>query len=296
MEENITQETLEQLTESLDEIIKLDDNSEALLKLLALPDEEFELLAPGIMQSYQQSLNNPNDKILLAQSLNAMGKKGEDLTEVFNVLVEEIDKIDLPKVKRDFLKEFFGSLTNAILDTEGIAKKFVNIPVELCHPDAKMPAYAHGSDSGMDVYALEDVTVHPGETVLVKTGIKMALPPGYEIQVRPKSGMSLKTKLRIANTPGTVDQGYRDEIGVIIENVDPPIRSIVTEEVFDENENVDHLEVKSIEFGSDFYISKGQKFCQLVLMEVPKAAVYRVDNVKDFGEDRGGGFGSSGKF
>ena len=165
----------------------------------------------------------------------------------------------------------------------------VQIPIELCHEDAKIPQYAHISDSGLDVYALEDITIHPGETVLVPTGIKVALPPGYELQVRPKSGRALKTKLRVANTPGTIDQGYRDEIKVIVENIESPIKDI--EYDFNDDGNII---IKSVLHGSDFMIGKGEKFAQLVLMEVPKAAFYRVDNVQEIGEDRGGGFGSTG--
>ena len=162
-----------------------------------------------------------------------------------------------------------------------------NVPVaiELCHPDAKIPQYAHISDSGVDVYALDDITIHPGETALVPTGIKVAHPAGYELQVRPKSGRALKTKLRVANTPGTIDQGYRDEIKVIIENVEPPIKDITVEDG----------KVTSILYGGDFTIGKGEKFCQLVLAEVPKIAFFRVDNVLEVDkENREGGFGSTG--
>ncbi len=296
MEEKISTEKINELVESLESVVNQDDSVKALVELLAMPDEEFELLAPGVLQSYQQQLNNPNDRILLAQSLNATGQKSEDLIEVFNELSKAIDLTDFTKVKRDFLKEFFGSLVNTINETEGIAKRYVTVPVQLCHPDAKIPQYAHISDSGMDVYAIEDITIHPGETVLVKTGIKVALPPGYELQVRPKSGLSLKTKMRVANTPGTIDQEYRDEIGVIIDNIDPPIKSIETEEVFKEDGTIDYLKVKSIVYGSDYYIEKGQKICQLVLSEVPKAAVYTVLDVKNFEGDRNGGFGSTGAF
>ena len=64
----------------------------------------------------------------------------------------------------------------------------------MCHPDAKLPEYANITDSGMDLFALEDYEINPGETLLIPTGIKVALPPGYELQVRPKSGRCLKIK------------------------------------------------------------------------------------------------------
>lgn len=267
--------------------------AESLVKLLSLPDDKFEVLAPGIMQSYQQSINNPNDKIMLAKSLNANGSTADDLMDFFVDFQKQVDALPLSLIKRDFITELIAATINSINETEGIAKRTINVPIELCHPDAVIPQYAHISDSGMDVYALEDITIKPGETVLVPTGIKVALPPGYELQVRPKSGRCIKTKLRVANTPGTIDQGYRDEIKIIIENVDPPIRGInPLNWPTDELNPVIHW--SDIEFGQSYTIGKGEKFAQLVLAETPKVSFYRVDSVADIGEDRGGGFGSTG--
>ena len=295
---DITKNQLHELTTTMKNVIgddtKTNDLMDSIIRLLSVPEDQFEILAPGIMQSYQQSLNNPNDKIALVQALNATGGKAEDVTEAFLTLSDEVDKASLSKPKRDFLKEMLASIVNSINDTEGIAKRNVPVAIELCHPDAKIPQYAHISDSGMDVYALDDITVHPGETVLVPTGIKVALPVGFELQVRPKSGRALKTKLRVANTPGTIDQAYRDEIKVIIENIEPPIRDITANTILKENGTVDHMEITSIEYGRDFTIGKGEKFCQLVLCEVPKVAFYRVDNVQEIGDNRNGGFGSTG--
>ena len=297
--------TKEELKEDLEKVEMIQDENgqdvfNTLAQLLDLPEEEFAILSPGFAQAFQQSVNNPNDKIALTQAFNALGYKGEDLVESFSSITTEVDKMNISAIKRDFLKQIFGTLANAVSDTEGISKRTVQIPIELCHEDAKIPQYAHISDSGVDLYALEDITVHPGQTVLVPTGIKVALPPGYELQVRPKSGRALKTKLRVANTPGTIDQGYRDEIKVIIENVDPPIRAIhFGRPIYDASGNTigydkDYFGEGSVEYGSDFFIGKGEKFAQLVLMEVPKAAFYRVEKVQDIGEDRGGGFGSTG--
>lgn len=287
---NVTKKELDELVEALKETVGATDEGsgeliEQIVKLISLPEEQFELLAPGILQSYQQTVNNPNDKLTLAQSFNAAGLRAEDLTSAFAQISEEIDKSPLSAIKRDFLKQLIMTLINAVNDTEGIAKRNISVAIELCHPNAKIPQYAHISDSGADVYALDDITIHPGETALVPTGFKVALPPGYEIQVRPKSGRALKTKLRVANTPGTIDQGYRDEVKVIIENIEPRIKDITVD---------DDGKVTSILYGSDFTIGKGEKFAQIVLAEVPKFNFYRVDNVKEIGEDRHGGFGSTG--
>lgn len=291
--EKITKTDLEQVLKLFNDIMGTEEDKsfgDALTSLFNMDDEKFALISPGILQSFQQSVNNPNDKLGLVQALNANGATAEDLVASFNTISDAIDSIEeISQIKRDFLKSLLATLTNAVNETEGIAKRFIQIPVELCHPDAKIPQYANTSDSGMDVYALDDYTIAPGETKLIPTGIKFALPPGYEIQVRPKSGRALKTKLRIANTPGTVDAGYRDEIKVIVENIEPPIKDI--EYDFDDNGTPI---IKSILHGAAHTIGKGEKFCQLVLMEVPKAALYRVEQVGEIGENRGGGFGSTG--
>lgn len=291
---NLTKEDIHSISESLAGVISGEDNidmAEALIRLLAMDDDQFDVLAPGVMQAYQQSINNPNDKLMMVQSLNANGSSAEDLIAFFEDFQKQVDGLPLSVKKRDFLSELVASTINSINETEGISKRTINVPIELCHPDAVIPQYAHISDSGLDLYAVEDITLKPGEKALIPTGIKVALPPGYELQVRPKSGRALKTELRVANTPGTIDQGYRDEIKVIMENIDPPIRSINISN-WDENNNVVHF--SDIEFGQSYTIGKGEKFAQLVLAETPKVSFYRVDSVADIGEDRGGGFGSTG--
>ena len=295
LEEKITQEQLQKLSETMKVLLGEEDGEFSFMKsvgaLLEMEETEFALLSPGIMSSFQQTLNNPNDKLALAQSFNAAGAKAEDITASFNILSEGLEGLDsVSQQKKDFLKEVLATMCNAINDTEGISKRFVQIPIEFCHADAKMPTYANIGDSGMDVYATEDVIINPGETKLVSTGIKFALPPGFEVQVRPKSGRALKTKLRIPNSPGTIDAGYRDEIKVIIENIEPAIKDIDYE--FDEET---HLPIiTSIVHGSPYTINKGDKFAQLVLMEVPKAVFFNVEKVNEIGENRNGGFGSTG--
>lgn len=285
-------EITEKLTEELKNILGEGESfemSESLIRLLMLDDENFNVLAPVIYDNFMKSINNPNDKLELVRGLNASGLKAEDLTAMFTSVVEDFNKINsIPQNKKDFITKLMFGICNAVLETEGIAKRIIKIPFEKCHPDAKMPEYAHESDSGMDLYALDDYVIEPGKTKLIPTGIKIALPPGYELQVRPKSGRALKTKLRVANTPGTIDAGYRDEICVIIESVEPPIRDLTYH--FDEDGSI---KIDSILHGANQYIGKGEKFAQLVLMEVPKASLYEVESISEIGENRGGGFGSS---
>ena len=96
--------------------------------------------------------------------------------------------------------------------------KEVEVFVEVCREDVQLPEYANFGDAGMDIRAAVDIDILPGQTVVIPTGLKVAIPVGYEIQVRPRSGVSLKTPLRVVNSPGTIDSGYRDEVGVIINN------------------------------------------------------------------------------
>ncbi|HEX8948591.1 MAG TPA: deoxyuridine 5'-triphosphate nucleotidohydrolase [Dissulfurispiraceae bacterium] len=81
---------------------------------------------------------------------------------------------------------------------------------------AQIPSFAHKGDAGFDLAAAEDAVIYPFQKRLVSTGLKAEIPEGYELQVRPRSGLSLKTPLFIANSPGTIDSNYRGEIGIIV--------------------------------------------------------------------------------
>ena len=144
--------------------------------------------------------------------------------------------------------------------------KEVTVYIEICREDVKLPQYANLFDAGMDISAAEDVKLFPAKTVIIPTGLKVAIPEGYEIQVRPRSGLSLKTPLRIANAPGTIDTLFRDEIGIIVTNTD----------------------------GAFYNIKKGDRIAQLVLNEIPRIRWERVDNITTIKGNRGGGFGSTG--
>lgn len=284
-----SKKVIEEVRDALSQLNSLDGNSiDAIAVLLSMDDAQFELVSSSILDSFLRSLNTTNARLMLAQSINATGFTAESVQDEFLQLVNEIDIItDLTAPKRDFLKKLLRGINTAISETEGIAKRYIQIPFVKCHPDAKMPEYAHPDDSGMDVYAVDDYVIHPGETKLIPTGIKVAVPNGYEIQIRPKSGRALKTKMRIANSIGTVDAGFRGELQVIIENIEPPIKDITYD--FDDN---GRPIITSILRGSDMTIGKGEKFAQLVLMEVPKAVLFQVENLDD--TERGnGGFGST---
>ena len=160
----------------------------------------------------------------------------------------------------------------------------INVDIEICRDGVKLPFYVNPGDAGMDVCAAAEVVIAPGETKIVPTGLKVAIPEGFEIQVRPRSGVSYKTPLRIPNSPGTIDSGYRDEIGIIMTNSSCPCCSV--EGVFD-------LDTKGNKKGT-YIVKKNDRIAQIVLAPVYKISYNLVSDVKLIGEDRGGGFGSTG--
>ncbi|MBQ4422022.1 MAG: dUTP diphosphatase [Schwartzia sp.] len=132
-------------------------------------------------------------------------------------------------------------------------------------PAAQLPSYAHPGDAGMDVRSIEDVTLAPGARALVHTGLVLMLPPDAEAQVRPRSGLALKHGVTVLNTPGTIDAGYRGEVGVILINA---------------GEN-------------DFTIARGDRIAQMVIQQLSDVQLVAAEQLSD--TSRGaGGFGSTG--
>ena len=141
-----------------------------------------------------------------------------------------------------------------------------NVKIKKINSEAIIPKYAHEGDSGMDVYSINNYELKSGERKLIGTGLKVEIPIGYEIQVRPKSGLALKKGLTVLNTPGTVDSGYRGELGVILIN--------------HSNET--------------YNIGKGEKVAQIILSKVEKMVLEETEELSSTERDVGG-FGSTGQ-
>lgn len=260
--------------------------------LLSLPEEQFAMIAPVFLQELEKSFNNIEDKLFIAQAMNAAGAKMEDLQKSYADLIKALDEQFsgvLSGQKIDFLKQFLAISYNSIADVQGVTKRVIQVPIELTSEGAKIPQYANLGDGAVDLYAPEDFTIGPGETKIIPVDIKVALPYGYAFLIHPRSGLSAKTKLRVANSVGLVDSQYKGVIGVILENVEPRIKDISYE--FDDK---GHPIITSIEHGQSYSISKGERFAQMRLVEVPSASFFQVESVDGIGDDRGGGFGSSG--
>ncbi|MHC2451262.1 dUTP diphosphatase [Bacillus altitudinis] len=165
----------------------------------------------------------------------------------------------------------------------------MNVNIKRLSADATTPTYAHASDACFDLYAAEDVIIEPGETALVPTGLAFEIPAGYEMQIRPRSGITLKTPLRVQL--GTVDSGYGGEVGVIVDNtaknggytnyltqIDRVLSEPSKTEIYREH---------------TYIIRRGDRIAQAVIKPVEQATFTVVDALEE--TERGaGGFGSSG--
>jgi dUTP pyrophosphatase len=134
------------------------------------------------------------------------------------------------------------------------------------HPDAKLPRRATPGSSGLDVFTVEDYYVYAEKVTVALTGLQVEIPSGYELQVRPRSGLVAAEGVTVANAPGTIDSDYRGEIKILLFKMTP----------------------------GHAYIQKGTRVAQLVLTKIEELLVEEADELSDTGRGSGG-FGSSGK-
>ncbi|MCB2295174.1 dUTP diphosphatase [Clostridium algoriphilum] len=141
----------------------------------------------------------------------------------------------------------------------------MNLKIQKTDKLAILPQYAHLGDAGMDLFSIEDREIAPGDTALIHTGIKIELPKSTEAQIRPRSGLALKNSITVLNTPGTIDEGYRGEVAVILIN------------------HGKHI----------FKVERHMKVAQMVIKPVIRVNVIEVENLSET-ERAEGGFGSTG--
>lgn len=195
------------------------------------------------MNDFSKEENELRQLLEKLQELNLEDGGGE---------IDDLIGVSLEDLEQEFIKE---------QNTQTI--KFKKL-----HPEAKTPKYAYELDSGFDLYSLEQIVLEPFGRTLVPTGLSFDLPEGYEIQVRPKSGLAINMGLTVLNTPGTVDKGYLGEIKVI---------------VFNTNNN-------------SVVIEKGMKIAQAVLCPVVCGKFVNFEQTDNLGDSERGdaGFGSTG--
>jgi len=143
----------------------------------------------------------------------------------------------------------------------------LSVAVQRLDPDLPLPATARNGDAGVDLYARENATIAAkGGRILMPTGLAIAIPMGFAGFVVPRSGLALKHGITLVNTPGIIDSGYRGELKVVMINTDPT---------------------------ADYLVTRGDRIAQLLIQRIETIDWNVVDNLD--GEDRGGGFGHSGR-
>jgi dUTP pyrophosphatase len=143
----------------------------------------------------------------------------------------------------------------------------LSVAVQRLDPDLPLPATARNGDAGVDLYARENATIAAkGGRILMPTGLAIAIPMGFAGFVVPRSGLALKHGITLVNTPGIIDSGYRGELKVVMINTDPAV---------------------------DYSVTRGDRIAQILIQRIETIDWNVVDNLD--GEDRGGGFGHSGR-
>lgn len=288
MNENLNWEALNPLYENLS-----DENVDALTiiaTLLNMPDTEFEVMRPVLQDVMSRTFAEPQSQMELVNSFMRSGLSVDDLLNHTDEIVEQIcesKELELSDSKKDFLRYMITEVANSVAASSINPAHMVEIPVEICRNGARLPSYATDGSGAMDIYNIEEVTLNPGECRVIPIGIKVAIPHGYGLLIQPRSGLSQKLKLRIPNSPGLIDEDYHEEIGVIVENIEPPIKDIGIE--LKNGEIID-----GTEFGSSLTIGAGERFAQMRLIEIPRVRWREVKSLGTFEQDHGQGFGSTG--
>lgn len=246
---------------------------EMVSKIFEMDDKEFEEQKEILDELFKIDINKSSLVERISQ-MNRMGETVEDLrreTEELREFSFDAEALGISEKKKEFLE---GMVKNVVKFNEKVisygVRPRVNVYFNKTNSEAVIPRYANQGDAGFDFYTCEDVVIQPKESVAIGTGIRMAIPEGYEVQIRPRSGWSLKEEnvaLFIANSPATIDAGYRGEIKLLVKNLGDKARAI----------------------------GKGSRIAQGVLAAVPKARFVETEDVEKIGSNRGGGLGSTGE-
>lgn len=244
--------------------------AEQFIEILDLPDEEFDATYPmfkdKIKEIYQSEFfqKQTRERMQILPQFDL-----EETRKAVGAMLEDIDNDEtLSANKKEMLHLMFDSTLEVVENLITSGRTTIPVKITKLNPEAIIPQYAHPTDAGADICAIEEIAIEVGETKAIPTGLAVAIPSGYMIQVYPRSGLSAKTGLRIANSIGIIDTDYRGELKVLITNT-----------------------------GSTKYvIDKGMKIAQLIIAAVPMIKWEEVNSVEELGKtERGaGGFGSTG--
>lgn len=248
--------------------------AEELTSIMSMPENVLKEVLKDLRKEKEKICNDPAIRTQLKRQILSVG----GTIEQFRSECEEVKKLRDDTVQTrtydndsqiemlDFMIEYLGENLR-LLELEGLTIP-TEVGIQVLNDLAFIPQYKNVGDAGCDIATIEEITIPAKSAVIVKTGIAVAIPIGYEIQIRPRSGYSLENPMiTIANSPGTIDSGYRNEIGIIMTN-------------FSDN---------------DFIIHSKTRVAQMVLAKVEQIKWEIVEDVKAIGQDRKGGFGSTGK-
>lgn len=235
------------------------DGLDEFFALLEMPDIIFDQIYPSIKSELESELAEP----IFTEMIKEL-QQDENFEEQKQNIIDAMKEIDamptdvLSDYKKNFVKIIFNAMITEPYD--------LTVNVQFLHKNSKLPLYANPTDTGADVYAVEDITI-PAQArgFTLPTGLAMAIPVGWGLTIRPRSGLNRHSTLRVLL--GTIDNGYRDELGVIFDNLsDEP-----------------------------YEIKAEDRICQVVAEKLYRVKWKLVPDVKVIGEDRGGGFGHTGR-
>lgn len=247
----------------------------------SMGDEEITQAMPLIEQSIMENLSGPEANASIQAWFKECDLKGytpddyakelrEAQTQMATLMeqlrqeyADSLAKSELIDVIYSAVESYYAALTLQVINRSNSV-----VGIELVHPNAKMPIYAHPGDQGADIYAIEDVVLEPHTYGnMIPTGLKLQIPNGWAVAIRPRSGMSKNTTARISNAPATIDSKYTGEVCILFDNIG--------------NEPV--------------HISAGDRIAQFILEKNYQADFTQVEKVQDNAERGEKGFGSSGK-
>lgn len=240
-------------------------------EILDIEDYKFDAIYDSLKEELIKSLTSSSfQKDIIEVVRNNPDFDIDAERKIFSEIIEGIAKdTELTNNKKDMMYTILNYTLDMYNRIAESLREEVSVRIVKLSPNAVLPEYAHPTDTGADIVAIGTTTIKPKETKIIKTGLAVAIPSGYEIQIRPRSGLSLKSPLRIANAPGTIDSEYRGEIGIIMTNISD----------------------------EEYTIKKGTKIAQMVIAPTPKIVWEEVSSEEELGAtDRGkGGFGSTGQ-
>lgn len=252
---------------------EIDDFMNLLTQIVALPDEALNGdRVDSLIGAMKGSITEKQREQVVLELMKQMEASPNEnfiatLEETSAGLLEELG--DISSEKKMVITAIFDVLISLCEEAKKRAGNYATVvKFELCREGAKLPTYAHDTDAGCDIYAPEDVVIPAGALGFkVDTGLKMAMKPGWALMIYPRSGLSMKTGLRISNSIGCCDCQYRDEIGVLFDNLAK----------------------------EDYTIHAGDRIAQFVLEPVHQFKGEVVESVEGLYGDRKSSFGGTGK-